>query len=207
MRSISIAATAAACLALAACAYKAETISTPAYNVPLSYTAKIGGKWLLAVDTDRFSTVVRSSGMQCAAHNYPLDLKGSFETSVRQTLENVFQDLEVVEKPVPADQLAARGARGMISIRGEDIRGRLDVIPGFFTSAMRTRVELATAVTVDGRRGRLLGVTVDGDAEADGEAGFACEGGSRALAEAAGQAMRDNLRAVAEALGNASQLR
>jgi hypothetical protein len=194
-------------LAVSGCAYKAETISSPAYNVPLSYSAKIGGKWLLSVDADRFSTVVRPSGYQCAAHNYPLDLKGSFQSSVRQTLENVFADLEVVDKPVPADQLAARGARGMIAVRAEDIRGRLDVLPGFISATMRTRVELATAVTVDGRRGRLLGKTVEGDAEAESEAGFACEGGSKALADAAGQAMRDNVRELAETLGNAPKLR
>lgn len=198
---------AALALFVSGCAYKAEPVSTPAYNVPLSYTSKIGGKWLLSVDAERFSTTVRSSGYQCAAHNYPLDLKGSFESSVRQTLENVFAELEVVDQPVPADQLAARGARGMIAVRGEDIRGRLDVIPGFMSSTMRTRVELATAVIVDGRRGRLLGKTVDGDAEADGQAGFACEGGSKSLADAAGEAMRENVRALAETLGNAPNLR
>lgn len=192
---------------LSGCAYKAETISSPAYNVPLSYSSKIGGKWLLSVDADRFSTVVRPSGYQCSAHNYPLDLKGSFQSSVRQTLENVFADLEVVDKPVPSDQLAARGARGMIAVRGEDIRGRLDMLPGFMSATARTRVELATAVTVDGRQGRLLGKTVEGDAEAESGAGFACEGGSKALADAAGQAVRDNVRELAETLGNAPKLR
>lgn len=199
------------CLALAlglsACAYKAEPVSSPAYNVPLSYSSKISGKWLLAIEADRFATTVRPSGYGCAAHKYPLDLQGSFESSVRQTLENVFAQFEVVDKPVPADQLAARGAKGMILVRAENIRGRLDVLPGVFSSTMRTRVELVTALTVDGRRGRLLGKTVEGDAEAESEAGFACEGGSKSLADAAGEAIRDNVRALAETLGNAPKLR
>jgi hypothetical protein len=36
------------CAALGGCAYKAEPIAAPSYNVVTSFSNKVAGKWLLA---------------------------------------------------------------------------------------------------------------------------------------------------------------
>lgn len=192
---------------LGGCAYRAEPISSPAFNVPISYSEKIPGKWLLAVDADRFNTKIRVSGIACAAHNFPVDMASAYRSSVQQTLGNVFEKIEPVESPVPADQLKSRGARGMILVRGEDLRSRLDVLPGFFSATMRAELEIASSVVVDDRAGRVFGTTVEGDGRSESPAGLACEGGAKAISAAADDAMRDNVREVAESLGNSPRVR
>ncbi|MBB98298.1 MAG: hypothetical protein CML67_01990 [Rhodobacteraceae bacterium] len=192
---------------LSGCAYKAEPLTAAAHNVPLSYSTKISGKWLLFVDGERFKDTVRSSGTNCAAHRFPIDLSSVYKSSVNQTLANVFSEVEMVDAPVPADQLSARGARGMVVVRGEYLRSRLDVVPGFWSANIRTNLSLTSAVTVDGRKGRLFGQTVEGSGTSDMEAGFACEGGAKSLTAAASDAMRDNVRRVAEGIGNSPRVR
>ena len=194
-------------IGLAGCAYKAEPITSPAFNVPLSYSSKIPGKWLLHVDASRFQDTVRASGHVCSAHRFPVDLAGAYRSSVHQTLQNVLSEVELVETPVPADQLGGRGAAGVINVRAEAIRARLDVLPGFWSANIRTDIALTSSVTVDGRRGRLFGQTVEGTGTADTEAGFACEGGAKSVSQSASDAMRDNVRRLAEGIGNSPRVR
>jgi hypothetical protein len=121
-----------------ACTYKAEVIESPAFNVVSSYGEQIPGKWLLYVEAAPLDRPVKPSGYACSAHNFPISAAGAFRSSVRETLDNVVDQLEVVDQPVTANQLGAYGARGLIVVRGEEIRPRLDVQPGFWTANMST---------------------------------------------------------------------
>ncbi|SFU22517.1 hypothetical protein [Mesorhizobium sp. YR577] len=191
----------------AACQYKAEPMSVGAYNVYSSYGDKLPGKYLLYVDASALKKAIKPSDMNCAAHTYPLDLTAGFTGSVRKTFETLVSETEVVAQPVDRADLAARGARGMIIVRGEEISGRLRVVPGFWAAGMETEVELVASITVDGRSGRLLGSTVSGNGNAQGDAGGFCEGGAKALVESAEKAMKQSVGRLGEALTNSERVR
>ncbi len=192
---------------VAGCSYKAVPLTTPALDVYSSYDNKIRGKYLLYVDASTLNETIKPTGLTCSAHKYPVDLTETLSSSIKQTLDNVVEEVEVVDSPQPASALAARGARGMIVIRGQDMRGRVIAIPGFWTSDMEARMEIVAGVTVDGRSGRLLGKTFEGSGEAMAPAGGACEGGAKAIQDATEQAVKDSLRQMAEALANSERVR
>jgi hypothetical protein len=197
----------AAAICLIGCAYKAEPIAAPSYNVVTSFSEKIPGKWLLAVEADPLNQTIKPSGYQCAAHNFPLELSDAYKTSVAQTLKNVFEQVEVIPATISGQEANRRGARGIIVVRGEEVRGRLDVQPGFWTANMKTQVLIVASTFVDGGHGRIFGTTVEGQGIADAEGGVFCEGGGKSLTDASAIAMRDNIRKVAEALGNSERVR
>jgi hypothetical protein len=190
-----------------ACAYKADPISAPAHNVVTSYAAKIPGKWLLYVDSASLTANVRPSDMNCVAHTFPLDLTGGFTSSIRVTLANVVEQLEETSNPASNEAARRRGARGVINVRGEEVRGRLRVAPGFWEAKMDTEVQVVAAVMVDGPAGRLYGQTFEGQGRSDAGAGIFCSGGGQSMTESAEKALRDVVRKIAEGLGNADRLR
>lgn len=189
------------------CAYRAETMTVAAYNVYSSYENKLPGKYLLYVEGAKLNKTIKPSDFNCAAHTYPLELSGGFVGSVRKTFANLVEEVEVVDAPVDRGELPARGARAMIMVRGEEVNGRLRVVPGFWVAGMETQVEIASSVVVDGRKGRLLGTTVSGDGNAQGSAGGFCEGGAKALVESAEQAMKEVVGRLGEALSNSERVR
>jgi hypothetical protein len=197
----------AAGLCLGACAYKADPLAAPSYNVVTSFNEKVPGKWLLAVEAAPLNQTVKPSGMACAAHNFPLELADAYKTSISQTLKNIFEQVEDIPTPISGEEASRRGARGIIVVRGEEARGRLDVQPGFWTANMKTQVIIVASTFVDGAGGRVFGTTVEGQGIADAEAGIMCEGGAKSLVDASTIAMKDNIRKVAEALGNSERVR
>jgi len=197
----------AAMLLLGACAYQAQTVSSPARNVVTAYSNKVPGKWLLYVEADRLNTTVRPEDINCSAHSFPLDFTQGFPASVRDTLPNVLERVEDVSDPVPADRLKAAGARGVIVIRGEQLQSRLRVVPGFWSANISTEVEMAVSVAVDGPNGRVFGKTFDGRGRGDRPSGAFCSGGSESLKVAAEEAQREVLRRIAEELANADRVR
>lgn len=197
----------ALCVLAAGCQYKAEPLTVATYNVYSSYEGKLPGKYLLYIDGTKLNKPIKPSDFNCSAHTFPLALSTSFGGSVRQTFTNLVTELEVVDQPVDRAQLKARGSRGMIIVRGEDVNARLRVVPGFWTAGMETEVEIAASITVDGPTGRLLGTTVSGNGTAQGEAGFACEGGAKSLTQSAEQAMKETLGRLGEALTNSDRVR
>lgn len=197
----------AAALVLSACSYKAEVLETPSYNVVSSYGGELPGLWLLYIDAAPLRRPIKPSSYACSFHNYPIDAAGPFATSVRQTLDNVVANIEVVESPVSADKIRARGARGMIVVRGEEVRASIDVKPGFWSAAMESRATVIASISVDGSGGRLFGQTVEGTGTATSEAGMACSGGAKSLGQAVNQGMGDTMRKLGEALANSERVR
>ena len=194
-------------LGAAGCQYTAEPLSVGAYNVYTSYDSKLPGKYLLYVDTDALAKTIKPADFNCAAYSYPLDLKAGFSGSILKTFANLVGGVEVVDAPVSREELVGRGARGMIVVRGEELSGRLRVVPGFWVAGMETEVELAASITVDGQKGRLLGQTVSGDGHAQGRAGGLCEGGAKVLTESAESAMKEAVGRLGEALVNSPRVR
>jgi hypothetical protein len=197
----------ASALTLAGCAYKAAPLDAPSYNVVTSFSEKVHGKWLLAVDAEALNQVVKPSTFACAAHTFPLQLSAVYVTSVSETLRNVFDQIEPVPAPIPGDQATKRGAKGIIVVHGEEVRPRLDIQPGFWSANMKTQVVVVASVYVDGPKGRIFGTTVEGQGTADAEAGMMCEGGAKSLTDASSTAIRDSVRKIAEGLGNSDRVR
>lgn len=194
-------------LMLTGCAYKAAPLDAPSFNVVTSFSNKVPGKWLLAVDGTQLNQTIKPSGYACAAHSFPLELSDAFRSSVLETLRNVFEELEEIPTPIPGDQAPKRGVRGIIVVRGEEVRGRLDVQPGFWQANMKTEVVIVSSVYVDGPSGRMFGTTVEGQGIADSDAGFMCDGGAKSLVAASSISMRDTVRKLGEATGNSERLR
>lgn len=194
-------------LLLAGCAYKADPIAAGSYDVVTSYSHKLGGKYLLYVGSEQLNTVVRPGALTCSAHSFPIEAADGFKGSVRATLANLVDTIEVVEAPIPTDQLKARGARGLIVVRADNLDGRLRVEPGFWSANMATEVRITASVTVDGPSGRLYGSTFDGLGKGDAGAGFACEGGAASMKDSTEQAMREVIRKIGEGVSNSDRVR
>ena len=195
------------CCLLTGCAYNAAPISTGAVNVVAAYSSKIPGKFALFVDAGELNKVIRPRGTACSAHSYPLNMAEGFSSSVRATLGNVVEELEVVQTPLQEGTIRAGGYKGQIVVRGESLEGKLVAIPGFWTANISTTIQLSAVITVDGPQGRLVGKTVEGMAERETEAGSLCSGGAASVEEAARQAMRKALQQIGETIANAERLR
>lgn len=194
-------------LVLGGCAYKAEPMSVGAYNVYSSYGEKLPGKYLLFVDATALSREIKPVDINCIAHKYPVDMRAGFSGSVHKTFETLVEQIEVVEQPVSRDELGPRGARGMILVKGEALDGRLRVVPGFWTASVESAVEMSASITVDGKDGRLLGSTVAGEGNAQGNVGSFCDGGAKALTESAEKSLKQTVGRLGEALTNSERVR
>ena len=192
---------------LQSCQYRAEPVPVGAFNIYSSYDQKLPGKYLLLVDAVALDKDVRPTGLECSAHTYPLALSDAFRSAAVQTMGNLVHEVELVTAPVGRDELAGRGARGMIVVRGEQLIARLRAVPGLWSATIETDVEIVSSIIVDGRNGRLLGATVSGTGRSEASAGGMCSGGATALGEAATQSMRQALTRVGEELSNSERVR
>jgi hypothetical protein len=189
------------------CTYNAQIDATPSFNVVSNYENKISGHWLLFVDSTPLQRPMKPSGMACAAHKFPIDASAPFTSSVNQTLKNLVEEIELVPGPVTPDGIRSRNARGLIVVRGEEVRARLDVKPGFWSADMQSQATVVASVVVNSSAGRLLGTTVEGTANADAEAGAMCSGGADSLGHAVSQAMGDTMRKIGETISNSEKIR
>lgn len=200
-------AAASAALLLSACAYTAKTEPAPSFDVYSNYGDKIPGSYLLYVDAEKLDAIVHPTTFVCGAYTFPIAMAEGFKTSIQATLANVVGSVELVPEPVSADALKAKGARGMIVVRGEDLTGHLDIVPGFWSATMSTEVSMVAGITVDGRAGRLLGETVEGSGKGEAPSGFACSGGAKAFEISSAEALKETVRKLGEALSNAARVR
>ncbi|HEX3430177.1 MAG TPA: hypothetical protein VHT03_04755 [Rhizomicrobium sp.] len=207
MKIYPLAATAALCVQLTCCSYQVQTVSAPQLDVYSNYEKKVPGKWALIVDPAQFNHTVKAEGVNCAAHNYPLDLRSSFKQSVAGTFENIVDSVEVVDGAAPAETLTSRGYAGVISVRAEDLRSRLIFEPGFFTSTADATIELDAGMTVYGPNGKLLGTRGTGKGDGNSDAGEFCGGTTNAIEHASEAAMKDLLGVLGERFTNAPQVR
>lgn len=192
--------------AASACAYSAPVDISPNLNVYSAYVDRLPGHYLLYVDTDALSTTVRPTGMNCSAHSFPLDAREVFRTSAVRTIEQLVESVQIVERPVPVSEVGH--ARGMIVVRAESLRARVQFIEGFWAVTGDARVDVtvsATADTQDG--GRVFGTTASGDGAEQAPAGSACGGGAVAIGRSTEEAIREVLGQIGERLSNAPRMR
>lgn len=194
-------------LALSACAYNTPVAVSPNLNVYVASGTKLPGRWLVWVDGSAFVKDVHATGFNCSAHRYPMDVSQVFRQSVIKTLENMVESVQVVERPVPVDQLAANGAVGLISVRSDAFSPRFVAIEGFWEGTIDANAEMSATIVADVPAGRMLATTAEGNGNGQSGSGGACEGASIALAQATEKAMKELIGTLAERLGNSQQLR
>jgi hypothetical protein len=199
-----------ACVAavlLSGCTYRAQTMSSPQLDVYSNYSQKVPGRWAIWVDTENLVKEVHSQDYTCSLHVYPLDIRSAFRDSVISTFQNLVQNVEVLNRPVPVQDLVARGYSGLIYIRGEDLRSHLTYDPGFWSVKADARVEVDVGLIVDGPNGRLVGTRASGRGEAVTDAGYFCGKTTDSLAQSSQAATKDVLGVLGERFTNAPQVR
>ncbi len=194
-------------LLLSACTYHVQTVGTPQLDVYSNYSQKVPGKWAIAIDDSKLQKEVHSQDYTCAANVFPIDLRSSFRSSAISTFQNIVENVEVLDRPVPIQDLQRRGFTGEIFLRGEDLRSHLTYDPGWWSTKADSRVELDVGLVVDGANGRLVGTRATGKGDAVHDAGMFCGGTPDALADASQAAMKDVLGTLGERFTNAPQVR
>ena len=196
---------AAVAVALAGCTYNATVGVTPALSVYSSHEGKINGRWALAIDVDRLADPGDVAGVGCSAHNYPIDMKSAFRASAVATIENLVEDVQLIDRPLPVATLADNGYAGQVILKSEELEAELQAIPGFWSGQIEGEVELTVSVIVDGRDGRLLGTSVQEDGEV--RIGGGCGDGGEALGKAGEESLKRTLTVIGERLSNSRRIR
>ena len=196
-----------AILSLGACSYNAPVNISPNLNVYSSYGDKIRGSYLLYVDESDLSTTVKPTGITCAAHTYPVELRGVFKSSALRTMQQLVDDVQLVDRPIPAASLAAMGKSGMIVIRAENMSARLQFIPGFWSNTPEATTEITASLTVDTPTGRALGTTASGDARESAGSSNSCGDGAAVVGRATEKALNELFGQIGERFSNSPRIR
>lgn len=194
--------------ALAGCSYAVKPVSAPAVNVYSSYEDKIPGKWVVVVaDTSDLVREIKPSGFTCSAHKYPFDAGDSIRLSVQNTLQNVFEEIELRSVNPTLEEIERTGFSGYLMIRVTAFQPRLSCSPGFWEASCTATSELAIGVDAFGHSGKLLGTSVSGSKSSDGGAGGYCGEAANIFADAFQASVKDTMERLAERVSNATKLR
>mgnify|MGYP005813510653 FL=1 len=71
------------------------------------------------------------------------------------------------------------------------------MVPGLRANEIGACVTMSASILVDLRSGRLTGTTVEADGEAQGDAGFACEGGAVSLSKSSEDVLKETVTRLA----------
>lgn len=208
MRTRTVAAAVAVVL-FSGCAYTVPPVSVRAPNVYSSYDAKIAGSYALVLDDSvrSVSRQVRASSHVCSAHNYPVDMGNAVASSIKGTLESIFES--VVERTVPPSRevMITERLAGVVRVKLDDFSPRLQCSQGFWTGTCTSSTEVAFGVDVRGPEGTVLAASASGSKTADGDSGGACEGAATVLSDSIGKSMKDALERLGERIANSPRLR
>ena len=144
---------------LTSCAWNAlysKPSITPVYVAFSNNQKPLRGKYLLRVSGDGFDRDTVVGGLVCTSHNFPLLAARSFDKSVKKTLANVVEDLEVVTAPLSQKQIKAAKARALITIKADSLSAGLLVSPGFLTKESQAKVQMSAGVQVLRPQGKLF---------------------------------------------------
>lgn len=190
------------------CSYNAPVQISAAYDVNSSYEEKVPGKWAIWIDGSELKDKgVKSASYACSAHKFPVDAAKVFEKSTLNTFSNLVESIERVDNPIPAKKLGELGYTGQIIVEGEDLDVDLTFTPGFFTTSGEAEVEFEASLSAFLQSGKVLGTTVSGSGEGEGDAGSACEGGAKMIGKGAEEGMKKILRKMGERFSSSSKLR
>jgi hypothetical protein len=190
------------------CAYNAPIDIAPSYNVYSNYDDKMSGKFALTVDASEMTKEIKPDGLGCSAHTFPVDGASAFETSVLKTFENLVEEVVLVDNPLNQASIESQGYRAQLVVKVRDLDVDLKIIQGFWTSEIEADVEITASVeAINGIQGKVLGATIEGDADGKAPAGGFCSGGGEAIGIAMQDAMKETMERLGERLTNARRMR
>lgn len=195
-----------AALGISACSYNVPTTASPAFDVYSNYRDKIPGSFALYVDANSFAREVKPTGQICSANSYPLNANISFKQSVTATIKQLVEQVEVVERPLPTADLAAKGYRGQIVVRSDEYIAHITFIPGFWTATASSSVDISASLIVDGADSRFLGTSASASRSTE-LSSASCGDGAQAIADANSKATKELLERLGERLANEPRLR
>lgn len=199
------------CLSImSGCAYKAVPMVAPAVNIVTNFDNKVPGKWALVIseDVSQARKEVKPSSYTCSAHTYPVDAGQALESSLRKTMDAVFEATVEPANSLTIEAMKKGGYAGQVSVRLSEFAPRLSCQTGFWSGTCTSSVEIGFAVEVRNGDGKIVhNSSAGGSKSSEGDAGGACNGGSSVLSEATSRAIKDALERVAERLSNAPALR
>jgi hypothetical protein len=122
-------------------------------------------------------------------------------------LRQLVEDVQIVERPIAASELAKQGYSGQVTVNAETLNARVQVVDGFFRSTADSVVELSAGITVDTPAGRALGTSAQGFGNSQNDAGAMCGNTANAIGVASEKAMRQLLGQLGERMSNSDRLR
>lgn len=205
MRYLRLAAIGLAC-GISACSYDVPITASPAFDVYSNYRDKIPGRFTLFVDANSFAREVKPAGHMCSAHSYPLNANASFKQSALKTIEQIVEEVELVDRPLPVEELASKSYQGQIVIKSDEYIARITFIPGFWSATASSTVDISASLIVDGTEGRYLGTSAAASRSSELSSAN-CGDGAQAIADANSRATKELLGRLAERLANEPRLR
>jgi hypothetical protein len=180
----------------------------PQYEPVQTFAPRIRGHWLLLVEPGPMNLDVHPVSVACGSYVFPLQLSEAFAVALSNALKGVFERVDDVAAPLAGEDLRRRGITGMIVVRGQELRPRLDVQTRFFSANMQTQVAILASVQADGHRGQLLNGTIRGEGIANIPEGLLCDGGSgrKSVAAAGELAVGDTVSKIVEALSTSQRV-
>jgi hypothetical protein len=139
-------------------------------------------------------------------HSYPIDARAAFKQSAIDTVAQLVEAVEPIEKALTSAELREGQYRGQIIVKAEEYSPRLTFIPGFWMAHASSTVDISASLLVDGPDGRLLGTKASESRTVESDAS-GCSSGTDALGKANGKAMEAVLDRLAERFSNEPRLR
>jgi hypothetical protein len=192
---------------LGACSHPVTAPSAPALNVYTSYSDKIPGRFALVVEAGGWYKIVKPSSHICAAHDFPFDANSAFKESVKRTVEQLVDQVEIFQTPPTRETMNRDNITGTIIIKADTFEPRLTFVPGFWSGSVSSTIDMSANLTVDGPQGRLLGTSAGASRTSDNSNVGSCADGMHALSDASSKGIRELMERLGERLGNAQKVR
>ena len=198
------------CGGMTGCGYKTTVNTVSGINVYSSYEEKIPGRFALVVDSqpELLTKKVKASSFTCSAHNFPVALSNTFESSIYEATKSIFEEVATRVTIPSKEEMSKDELSGYILVKATHFEPKVTFIPGFFSGNVSTSADIGFEFSVRDRENKLiLSSAVSASRSSDGEAGGACEGGATSLSEAISKAFREALERYAERVSNSTKLR
>jgi hypothetical protein len=190
------------------CSYPVATKIAPAVNIYSSYEEKIPGKVVLVIN-DNVKNIhidVKPSSHICSAHTFPIDLKDTLATSIRQTMESIFSDVIEQQNLPSKKEMELQKINGTIFVSLKRFEPSIRFSAGFWQGYAAATCETVLDVTVaDSNNKKIMTTSVGASRTVEGSGG--CSKGSEVLSDAISKDTQETMEKLAERVSNNRHIR
>ena len=178
-------------------------------NSPVSsisdFEEKIPGRYALYIGDSYFDRG-GVAWFTCGPYiSYVMNPQPMFHESVRQTLDNLVEDLVVVDAPIPAKQLAQQDFDRQIVVVAEDMYVDTSSKQHFWTADVNINVDMTATLEVYGPEETVLQQSFSSKEEAAGSI-VDCNDAKSIFVEATSKSMEEVMRGMGNALSKTTRL-